>query len=207
MPVSVDKFPRLRAREYAAVREEIQSGDILLCAGKHTISKMIKKATGSCWSHVAFVLRLESIQRVMVLESVASVGVRTVPLSHYVRNYKGNDKGYSGRLLIARHSKFGDLVNQSKLRKMSQFAVDRFGYPYDNDEMARILSRIVAKKLGMKPKKKTPDDREYICSEYAYECYKSIGIKIPVNKHGFVSPADFASCNEINPVAKVKVEG
>ncbi len=206
MPVKGDKFPRRKPKDYATVRDDIRSGDILLCAGTNTVSKMIQGATESCWSHVAFILRLDGIQRIMVLESLMSVGVRTVPLSHYIRNFKGKNEGYSGKLLIARHSQFETVVNQDKLRAMSQFAVDRFGYPYDHDEMTRILSRIVASKLGMKPKKKTPDDREYICSEYAYECYKSIGIKIPVNKHGFISPADFAACEEINAVSAIKVE-
>ena len=47
-------------------------------------SQMIQAATDSIWSHVAFVVRLEVIDRIMVLESLEPVGVRTVPLSKYL---------------------------------------------------------------------------------------------------------------------------
>ena len=184
-------FPQLPVKLYADIRNEIRSGDILLCSGCYMFSKLIQKATGSCWSHVAYVLRLDSIDRVMVLESIEGKGVRTIPLSEYVANFEGTGKGYEGRLALARHGEFGSKANPENLKLMSQFAVDRFAYPYDEEEIARITARIVGSFLGFE-KGEIERDQEYICSEYVYECYRILGIEVPYGARGFVAPADFA---------------
>jgi hypothetical protein len=157
---------------------------------------------------VGFIIRLDTIDRVMVLESVESIGVRTVPLSHYVYNYKGDGKGYPGKLLIARHDHF-DNVPKQRMHKMSQFAVDHFGYPYDKDEIMRIAGRIGWEFLGFLKKEVERDverDKEFICSEYAWECYKEVGIVIPYDERGFVAPKDFALAKEVNPVGVIEVK-
>ncbi len=201
MSVSVRNFPKNIKKDYDSVRSDLKSGDILLCKGNVLFSNLIQKATKSIWSHVAFVIRLDSIDRVMVMESVESIGVRTVPLRHYVEDYKGEGKGYNGRLLIARHSDFDDKINKIKLKNMSKFAVDRFGYPYDNDEIAKITARI----LGFF-RRKSKNDNEFICSEYAYECYKSIGINFKYDKRKFIAPADFAKESKVNAIAELIVK-
>ena len=66
----MDGFPHLPRKNYHEIRHEIRSGDILLCSGQSLFSTMIQKATNSVWSHVAFILRLDMIDRIMVLESV-----------------------------------------------------------------------------------------------------------------------------------------
>lgn len=184
------KFPNLGKRRYAAARSEIKSGDILLASGNYMFSKLIQKATGSCWSHVAFVMRLDEIDRVMVLESIEGKGVRTIPLSEYVSNFEGTGKGYDGRWAIARHSEFQIKTTPQKIKDLAQFAVDRFAYPYDEEEIAKITVRIVGAKLGFKAKKLKRNE-EYICSEYVYECYRKIGIKIQQGNSGFIAPSDF----------------
>ena len=204
MAISVKTFPRLTPKNYDAVRPQLQSGDILLCSGSALFSRIIQKTTKSVWSHVGFVLWLEKINRVMVLESVESIGVRTVPLSHYVRDYKGDGKGYPGRILIARHRDFKS-ISPKKLNEMSKFAVDLFGYPYDKDEILRIAARIGASVFGFK-KGEVKRDREYICSEYAWKCYKKVGLQIPYDPRGFVAPKDFARVRRVDPVAVVKVK-
>ena len=51
---------------------------------------MIQAATGSIWSHVGFLMRLDEIDRIMVLESVEPLGFRTVPLRNYLTDYDIN---------------------------------------------------------------------------------------------------------------------
>jgi uncharacterized protein YycO len=209
MSIKVSKFPSLRAEDYRSVRARVQSGDILLCSGSGMFSKLIQRFTDSVWSHVGFVIRLDSIKRVMVLESVEPLGVRTVPLSHYVKDYKGDGKGYPGKILIARHDEFAT-IEPRQLNRMSRFAVDLFGYPYDKDEIAKIAARITTGKIPLIGKffkeRDLKPDREYICSEYAYECYQSVGIDIPHDKRGFVAPRDFARCRQVRAVANIKVK-
>jgi hypothetical protein len=203
MALPLTQFPNLHPKTYDELRAEVRSGDILLCQGSGIFSQMIQKVSNSVWSHVAFIIRLDEIDRIMVLESVEPIGVRTVPLSHYVRDYK-NHKGYPGKLLIARHDNFVN-VTEKKLNQMAAFAIDRFGYPYDKDEIAKIAARITLGLFGRKKGKASWDD-EYICSEYAWECYRSVGIDVPYDPRGFIAPKDFAAVAGVKAVAAVKVE-
>lgn len=199
-------FPELPKEKYQNIRSRIRNGDIMLCSGSYMFSKLIQKATGSCWSHVAFVLRLDEIDRVMVLESIEGKGVRTVPLSEYVENFEGTGKGYGGRVAIARHDEFAARANTENLKSMSQFAVDRFAYPYDEEEIARITARIVASKLGF-AQGEIRRNQEYICSEYVYECFQRLSIDVPYDERGFVAPADFARDSKVKLQWELEVKG
>jgi hypothetical protein len=180
---------------YQEIRPLINSGDILLCSGSSLFSRMIQKFTKSKWSHVAFIIRLDIIDRIMVLESVESIGVRCVPLSAYFNNYNGSRMPYSGELMIARHK---DMC-ESHIEKLSQHAVDLLGHQYDSAEIARIASRIATSFVSKGQCELPTQDDVYICSEYVYECFKSIGIMIH-HSCGFVAPKDFADDHNIHRI-------
>ena len=190
-------YPNVSKLSYSAVRKKLKPGDIWLCCGNGVFSKMIRKATGSAFSHVGFVMPLESIDRVVVMESVESIGVRVVPTSQYVSNYSSSGKKYNGRVFLARHKQFPETATAAAHRKFTQFAVDQLGFPYDHKEIISIATRIA---LGCK--RKSRRDKAYICSEYAWECYQSIGVEIALNKRGFITPADFAA----DPNVEIKWE-
>ena len=200
MALSVASFPELIECDYTSIRQQIRSGDILLASGSSVFSQLIQHVTSSVWSHVAFILRLDAIDRIMVLESVESIGVRTVPLSSYIDDYNGTGKGYPGKLLIARHDQF----SLATINTLSQAAVDLFGYPYAAEDIVRITSRIGMNSLGLaKDHPLIQAHKAFICSEYVYECYKSVGITIDYNQEGFIAPADYAKSEHINPVCVV----
>jgi hypothetical protein len=202
MAITVQTFPDVTIKDYATLRSEIRSGDILLCSGSSAFSHLIQKATNSVWSHVAFILRLDNIDRIMVLESVESIGVRTVPLSAYVVNYNGTGQGYAGQILLARHSKF-DLAN---IANLSKTAIDLLGYPYNKQEIIDIAARIISKVTGFDlPPGQIQSERAFICSEYAYKCYQSVGVQLDCEPGGFVTPADFAKSNFVNAVSFIQL--
>ncbi len=193
--LKVDKFPRNNPIDYKDLRGTLKNGDVLICSGSGFFSSMIQQATGSVWSHVGFVLRLDEIDRFMVLESVESIGVRTVRLSKYLYDYDNEGNAYDGGLAVIRHKNFEQLVDQRKMNSLVDFATKCFGRPYDNDEIAKIAARILASKIPFTPKqrKKIKPDGEFICSEYIARCFDKIKIPVKWNKKGFVSPADFAA--------------
>lgn len=201
----MDGFPILEAMNYDDIRPSLRSGDVLLASGEYMFSRLIQHATDSCWSHVAFIMRLDVIDRVMVLESIEGKGVRTIPLSEYVRNFEGTGRGYKGRLAVSRHRNFEAVASEEGLKRMAQFAVDRFARPYDEEEIARITARIVASKLGFKNSEIKRND-EYICSEYVFECYNEIGLEIAYDKRGFVAPADFFRDGNMQALWEVAVQ-
>lgn len=135
----MENFSHLPIKNYQQLRKEIQSGDILLCSGNSLFSNLIQKATNSIWSHVAFILRVDMIDRIMVLESVESIGVRAVSLSSYIKDYNGTGKGYSGRIMLARHRD----VQQKNIANLSKHATDLLGYPYGHKKL-RVLQRVSA---------------------------------------------------------------
>ena len=197
-----NQFPKLKCSTYKNIRRRIKNGDILLCSGNAAFSKMIQKATNSIWSHVAFVMWLEKVDRLMVLESVEPIGIRTVPLSSYLKDYNGSGKGYNGGVAILRHDDFEKSANEKALKQFGQFAVEHFSYPYDKDQLAKIALRIMMGHLPFSKKEKEDlkRDKEYICSEYVWECYKHIGIDVPYDDLGFISPANFFAA----PKMKIK---
>lgn len=199
----MDEFPSVPIKHYRELRTEVRSGDILLCSGNSVFSALIQKATGSVWSHVAFILRLDNIDRLMVLESVESIGVRAVPLSNYVSDYNATRKGYPGRLMIARHSE----VKEANIGKLSTLAVDLLGFPYGKDEIIRIAARIGMHSVGLPALQPEPEHQhEFICSEYAHACFKSIGVSVDYNAVGFIGPADFARHPKVTPLYYLHTE-
>ncbi len=196
----MDDFPALPDLTYTQLRDEIRSGDLLLCSGNGPFSGLIRHATGSVWSHVAFVLRLDVIDRIMILESVENIGVRTIPLSNYVSDYNGSGKGYPGRMMIARHKD----LREENIYRLSSFATSLLGYPYNREEIIRIAMRIGLGTVGMQPQSPDPEPRrEFICSEYVYLCLQSVGVHVEYDPLGFIAPADFARSEKIKPVGYI----
>jgi hypothetical protein len=191
----METYPDVPLMDYDTIRPLIRTGDLLLCSGTSLFSKAIQRMTNSCFSHVAFLLRAENIDRVLVVESVESIGVQTVPMRRYLVDYAGSGQGYPGRLWIARHVGL-EQIPPDQLMTFSQGAVDLFGTKYDTQECLGIFARIVGGQLGLAPRP-SRTNRTYICSEYAALCYQSIGLTIPYDPRGFIAPKDFAICPEV----------
>ena len=205
MSIAIKRVPRRQLVDYDQIRDDIRSGDLLFCSGSGFFSRMIQRSRGSIWSHVGLLMRLEAIDRVMVLESLEPQGVRTVPLRKYLVDYDNEGKPYPGAVVIGRH-KAVETASKNGLRRLGQFAADLFGYPYDKDEIAKIAARIAGSYVPFTQTERRAlrRDREYICSEYVWECYRQLGIHIEYDPRGFIAPSDFASASEVELVAVLK---
>ncbi len=100
-PISTTELKQLPINSYQQRRAKLRSGDLLFASGNYPVSKVIRKMTGSPWSHVGIIFWLKSINRVLLLESVESVGVRFAPLSKYLTAYS-RGKPYRGMIILAR---------------------------------------------------------------------------------------------------------
>ena len=203
MTVSASVLTDLPEQPYEAIRKLVRTGDLALCSGENPFSHVIRWATDSPWSHIAMVVRLDELDRVMVVEAVAKTGVRVVPLSRFVSEGSNHRKPFPGRIVMARHADFDERVQRLGLRTLDEFAFDRLGAPFSNAEITRIGVRIALGWLGVKvPRAVQPKD-EYFCSEFVAECYHQIGIDIPWDGRGFIAPDDFAADPKIEAVARV----
>lgn len=185
----IDSLPIL---SYSDLRSTLQSGDLLFTSGKYLISNAIQQVTKSPWSHVGIVFRIDSINRILLLESVEDMGVRFAPLSKYLTDYE-DGKPYKGRVVLARCSN----ITTETISHLSSFGIDELTQPYDKDEIAKILARVI---LGKGKKKR---DREYICSELVYECFSHAGVEFGFNKKGFISPEDIWVNEQISLVGRI----
>jgi hypothetical protein len=90
MPISNDALETMAPRPYEAVKGDIRTGDLILCSGTGAFSRLIRAATSSPWSHIAIAGRLDPLDKVIVMESVEKIGVRTVaPKSFLTRDSNG----------------------------------------------------------------------------------------------------------------------
>lgn len=184
-------YPPVPCLDYATLRPQIQSGDILLCSGTAPFSRIIQSTTGSPWSHVALLCWDTQIDRLLVFESVESIGCWDIPVSRYVVDYKDTGCPYPGRIFIARHPGTATLT-PAQWVTFKQAAKDRGGYVYDKQEIMRIAACLLSRNVHQEPPD-IRDARKFICSEFAAVCLQAVGINIPWNPRGFIAPADFAA--------------
>ena len=196
MTLSNDTFPTERPREpLASVWPRIRSGDLLLCAGTGVFSSLIQQATGSIWSHVALLWHWPGVDRVVVFESVESVGVRMVPLEKYLRNYDNDGQPYPGQMALLGHAGYPKGLSLAQEAPIVRHAIDLLGLAYNKQEVLRLAARIAAARLrGDDAASKAPEpQKEFICSEFASECLAQSGLGLTPNAFGYIAPTDFAT--------------
>ncbi len=204
MTISDAVFDELPPQPYAAVRDQVRDGDLLLCSATDNGSRIIRWATRSIWSHVAIAFWLAEIDRVLILECVEQIGVRAVPLSDFISRSSSGRHPYPGRILLARHLGVPMDAGAATMKAMSKFAFDRLGDKFSNLETAKIGLRIALGRLNIALPGRVQSDDEYICSEYVAKCYACAGLPIAWDGLGFIAPSDIADDPRIVGVAQIE---
>jgi len=183
---------KLPITPYSKIRNQLETGDLLFASGNYVISKLIRKFTGSPWSHVGIIFPVHSPGGALLLESVEDRGVSFLPIGRYLSDYH-RGRPYNGPLVIARVKG----LKKKNADKLGQFGIEELATEYDHGEIARIVARIVAGR-GKKTR-----DREYICSELVYECFLRAGIEFKYDKRGFISPENIWEDERVEVVGRV----
>lgn len=179
-PLTKEQLMALPVVAYEKIRDNLQTGDIFFSSGGYAFSGVIQNLTKSIWSHVAIIYKDERLRRVLILEAEPYVGIRLIPVSKYLRDYKGKKRPYKGQIVIA---KLKLDMPPEKLNKAISFGLDELTRPYDNWEIIRIMTRILFR-LG-KPEK----NRNYICSELVRDAFARTGFLFPL-KDSYISPQE-----------------
>jgi hypothetical protein len=177
---------------YEGVRDSLLSGDLFFASGDYLVSKAIQRFTGSPWSHVGIIFRLDSIDRILLLESVEDIGVRFVPLSKYLTDYE-HEKPYRGRVVLARCQG----IDSEIVSGLAGFGIDELARSYRNDEVAEIVARIA---LGVVKKER---DTQYVSSELVYECFSHAGKEFEYDVRGFISPEHIWVNEKVSLIARI----
>lgn len=165
---------------YEKIREHLKTGHIFFSSGSYTFSGIIQRLTKSSWSHVAIVYKDEELGRVLILEAEPKIGIRLIPLSKYLRDYKGTKRAYKGQVVLAQ---LNFELEHDKLNKAISFGLDELTRPYDNWEIIRIMTRILFR-IGKKEKNKN-----YICSELVRDAFAKAGVVFRLNDT-YISPQE-----------------
>ena len=200
MAVSTAEFDAMQPVPYSQARGRLRTGDILLFHSLGLPSLTIEHFTNSLWSHAAFIWCLEDIERVLLLESVDTYGVRCLALSNRINGSSAAPEPYPGKLLVARHADFPYPADPRKVGAMTQFAIDRLGYPYGTGDLVRIGMRIAAGLAGITLPGELQPRNGYVCSEYVANCYAAMDINLAPDKEGFMAPADIAADPKVRAV-------
>lgn len=193
MAVTTEDFKAMPLIKYSDARDQLRTGDILLFHSLTFGSQMTEFFTDSLWSHAAFIWRLADVDRVMLLESMDAVGVRMMPMSTRIDGCAALPQAYQGGLLVLRHPDLPDTIDPAKLKAMTQFALDRVGYPYSHQELNQIMLRIALGLAGKILSGRLDPQNQFICSEYVAKCLDVIGVEIAPDKEGYIAPADIAA--------------
>ena len=135
--------------KYYAVRDQIQTMDLLQWHGESWISKIIRWKTGGSATHSGVACRLADVDRVMTLEAI-SKGAVPNPLSQTLKKYEG--KAYWHPL----KEEFRPYVAES-----FNWMYDKIGTGYDFEGVGSNL-------FG----KVSADARALFCSEYVFLGWK-----------------------------------
>jgi hypothetical protein len=178
--ISKQELKKLPVIPYDKVRDYIKTGYVFFSSGSYAFSGVIQKLTKSVWSHVAIIYKDEELGRVLILEAEPYVGIRLIPLSKYLKDYKGTKRPYKGQVVLA---KLNFDLEKNKLDKAVSFGLDELTRPYDNWEIIRIMTRILFK-IGKRER-----NRNYICSELVRDCFSKAGVIFKMNDT-YISPQE-----------------
>lgn len=176
--VTKEEIKLLPVIPYQKIRDQLKTGDIIFCSGSYAFSGVIQRLTKSVWSHVAVIYKDEELGRVLMLEAEPQIGIRLIPLSNYLSDYKGTKRCYKGQIVVARLHQ--DLPKE-QLNKGISFGLDALTKPYDNYEIFRIMIRILLRIS------KRERNKSYICSELVRDIFARAGVIIQY-KDTYISP-------------------
>jgi hypothetical protein len=207
MAIDVDVLKTLKPEPLSAIARRIRDGDILLCSAHDPFSRLIGWSTSSPWTHVALAYRWPELNRIMVFEAVQQLGVRTTTLDRFISQSSTGQKPFPGKIILARHEAYADKGGKAggaAMKRLADFAVDKFGDRFAPGEILRIAARICVGRLGGTMPKFLGAKHEFICSEYAAGCFEAVGITIEWDGRGFIAPADFGRDPKVKAIAQFK---
>ena len=189
MAISITKkqLKEMPVIPYEKIRAFVKTGDIFFSSGSYAFSGVIQRLTKSTWSHVAVVYKDEELGRVLVLEAEPYVGIRLIPLSKYLHDYKGKKRPYKGQVAIAQ---LNIITPKENLNKGISFGLDELTRPYDNYEIVRIMMRIL---FHISRRER---NRNYICSELVRDIFAKAGVIMQYNDT-YISPDNIWSDSRV----------
>jgi hypothetical protein len=167
---------------YENIRNELNTGDIILFSGRALFSRIVQIGTRSPWSHIGIVVRFTTpFDFVALWESDITIGgVQLTNLSARIKKYKGQ--------VVVRHLEGTSLgINEINIFHAVREELKLRPYQVNKFEMIRAA---YDKGLWL-AKAQEKDISSLFCSELVAETLQRIGILNPDLSSNEFTPGDF----------------
>lgn len=176
---------------YLEIRNELNTGDIVLFSGRDPISTVIKWATRSKWSHVGMVIRSQELDMVLLWESMligaikdvqshtVKQGVQLVALSERIKSYSG--------IVGTRRLEDVDMT-PDRIKDLAVFRAEIKDRPYEEDKI-ELMKSAYDGSFGNNEE----DLSSLFCSEMVAEAYQRMGLLTDNTPSNEYTPADFSN--------------
>lgn len=208
----------MKKYKYSDVRDELNTGDIVLFSRKNVPMLLWQWFTDCRWTHVGMVIRSQDTQQVLLWESttlknlrgwfsgIAQAGVQAVLLSHRIRTYKGD---VAFRKLVCpldpqarrlMHDKLYSFRRSVQGRPFERNYAELLGAFIDiSEERFKSMCRCACRSTGLYKDK--GDDvlqrkswSSIFCSELVAGAYQEMGLLVEADKKAKeYTPKDFSS--------------
>src|SRR5262245_36001207 len=193
----------------ASLSALLQHGDVLLTEGNTRMAALVRRITGSPWSHVSMYVGPleEGPDPRCIVEADIAAGVRAVPLSEL--------KGLRVRVLRP------TCLRDTDRRRLADWVVSRIGHEYDVAHAWNLARRLLglpwAGRLPPAAGSIAQGATRFICSSLLAPAFVLVGYPIaPVQlgvrdarivDHRYVTPLDFASAPVFDVVGAATATG
>lgn len=192
---------------YSEVRNSLKTGDIVLFSGKGRISTGIKWATGSKWSHVGMVWRLDDWDMVLLGESTTLGGAKDMVSGTYRKGvqlvaFSTRLRNYDGEVAIRA---LEQELNSGQLARMKERRRELHGRPYEKNMFELIRAALDVGSFAQEE-----DVSSLFCSEVVAEWYQAGELFNEPAGGGWASneykPADFGESGVVDSLVKLGPE-
>ncbi len=168
-----------------------------LFAGTDIVSKFIRKATGSEWSHVGLILKDQKDQLYCFESTGSASDILKKGMLPQVQIHKWEDvvSAYSGGVAYRQITFINKQEDES--RKLTQMVKDLIGTPYERD-LSTLINCIERKNTKESPS-------SLFCSEMAADIMMDLGYLSKERVSSNYMPKDFSS-KEYIPLQGIKLE-
>ena len=158
--------------KYSDLRDQIQTGDLMLIEGERFASRVIEVFTRGRFSHVGVFWR-DTAGGVWIAEEIESIGYHCVPASSALSEQSGDVYlGVAPAPVRQQPDKVMEVVQK--------FRSDKNLQPYGWITLPRVLAAHFGAHID-------PEKVQAVCSIFAQRCYMACGIKFET----LCDPSDF----------------
>jgi Permuted papain-like amidase enzyme, YaeF/YiiX, C92 family len=163
----VGRYRAAQTTDLQSLATALRHGDVILASGCTRAAALVRRATGSCWAHVALYVGPldEAADPRCIVEADIAEGVRTVPLSEF----------HGQRVLVLRPTG----LSQEDRRRLAEWILTRVGDRYDLAHAWALTKTLLRLPVPVCVPPVSETATRFICSSLLAQAFLLVGYPIP----------------------------